>query len=105
MSETNCPVPVLCRYRIKPGKQQEFEDLLTRHWQTLLDVGLVTNEPARLFRADDKAGNVAFVETFSWATEDAAQTAHETTEVMRIWEPMGALCEDMEFWHVRPLGS
>ena len=45
------------------------------------------------------AGNVAFVETFAWKSDDAARTAHETPEVMRLWEPMGALCADMEFWH------
>ena len=103
MSQT--PVPVLCRYRVKPGKQQEFESLLTEHWRMLADVDLVTDEPARLMRAGDLAGNVAYIEMFSWASAEAVQTAHETPEVMRLWEPMGALCEDMEFWHIEPLGE
>ena len=97
------PVEVICRYRIKPGKQQEFEDILVRHWQTLHDVGLTTDDPAQLWRGGDMAGNVAFVEIFSWKNADSSQTAHETPEVMRLWEPMGSLCEDMEFWHVGPV--
>ena len=100
MPDQDGPVDTLCRYRVAPGKQKEFEDLLAGHWRTLHDAGLTTDEPARLLRAGDKAGNVAFIERFSWKTGQSAQTAHETPEVMRLWEPMGALCQDMEFWHV-----
>ena len=105
MPQNDGPVDTLCRYHVKPGKQQEFEDLLARHWHTLHDAGLATDEPARLFRADDKAGNLAFIEMFSWRSGESAQTAHETPEVMRLWEPMGALCQDMEFWHVEALNK
>ena len=97
------PVDMLCRYLVKPGMEQELADLLARHWHTLHDAGLATKDPARLFRAEDKAGNVAFIERFAWKTGESAQTAHETPEVMRLWEPMGALCQDMEFWHVQAL--
>ncbi len=94
------PVQTLCRYLIKPGREQQFKEVLDRHWQTLHDAGLTTDEPARVYRGEDKAGNVAFIEMFSWKTGDSAQTAHETPAVMRLWEPMGAFSEDMEFWHV-----
>ena len=105
MPQNDGPVDILCRYHVKPGKQQEFKDLLARHWHTLNDAGLATDEPARLFRAKDKAGNIAFIEMFSWKTGESAQTAHETPEVMRLWEPMGALCQDMEFWDVQALNK
>ncbi|MDA7980058.1 MAG: hypothetical protein MPJ50_14925 [Pirellulales bacterium] len=99
------PVPVMCRYRVKPGQDTAFEEILRRHWQTIHDLGLTTDEPARLWRADDMAGNVAYFESFSWRKGDSAQTAHETPGVMRLWEPMGALCEDMEFWNVKEIQS
>ena len=105
MSNHEQSVEVLCRYRVKPGKADEFSDLLAGHWRVLHDCGLATDEPARLIRCGDKAGNIAFVEIFSWKTPDSAQTAHETPDVMRLWEPMGSLCEDMEFWEVRPFGA
>ena len=38
-----------------------------------------------------------YIEIFSWKTPDAPQTAHQTPEVMAVWEPMGALCEHMDF--------
>ncbi len=103
MAENQRPIDVLCRYLVKPGKAGEFKDLLARHWHVLHDEGLATSEPARVFRAEDKAGNIAFIELFSWTDTDAVQTAHESAEVMRLWEPMGSLCEDMEFWNVEAM--
>lgn len=96
----SAPVDVLCRYRVKPGKEREFQQLLAGHWKVLHTAGLSTDEPARLLRAADRAGNVAFVEQFSWKNGASAGMAHETAAVMKVWEPMGALCEDMEFWQV-----
>ncbi len=93
-------IEVVCRYRIKDGKADEFAAMLARHWPVLRDLGLTTEEPARLLKGEDGAGNVAFIETFHWKDQDAVSTAHETPGVMKLWEPMGALCEDMEFWHV-----
>lgn len=100
MPPNDGPVENLCRYLVKPGKEQAFADLLARHWETLHSAGLATAEPARVFRATDKAGNIAFIEMFSWKDRGCIETAHETPEVMQLWEPMGALCQDMEFWHV-----
>ena len=105
MAEADRSVEVLCRYRVKQGQEAAFAELLARHWQVLHGLGLTTEEPARLLKAGDHAGNVAFIEHFSWKTGDSAQTAHETPEVMRLWEPMGSLCEDMEFWDVQPFGD
>ncbi len=105
MVTSNVPVETLCRYLVKPGMEREFQSILARHWKTLHEAGLATEQPAQLLRADDKAGNVAFIEIFHWRTADSAQMAHETPAVMRLWEPMGALCRDMEFWHVQPLGE
>ena len=98
------PVEVLCRYRLKPGMEQQFEPMLKGHWQLLHDLGLTSPEPARLQRASDKAGNVAYIERFAWKNADAVDSAHESPEVMRMWEPMGSLCDDMEFWDVEEIG-
>ncbi len=53
MPRKDGPVENLCRYLVKPGKEQAFADLLARHWDTLHDAGLATDEPARVFRAQD----------------------------------------------------
>lgn len=105
MSTSAEPVPVMCRYRIKPGQAEAFREILVRHWSALHQLGLTTDEPAQLWSGGDMAGNVAFFESFAWKTGESSQTAHETPGVMQLWEPMGALCDDMEFWNVQPLSS
>lgn len=97
------PVRMLCIYRIKKGNEDEFLRLLDRHWPALDGVGLVTAEPAQVLRGQDKAGNVFFVEQFSWKDPNSPHVAHQTPEVMAVWEPMGALTEGMDFVQVQPV--
>jgi len=94
------PVRMLCTYRIKDGKEADFLNLLARHWPTLRSVGLATDDPAQVFRSRDKGGKTVFIEMFSWKDAAAADVAHQTPEVMSVWEPMGALADEMNFWPV-----
>lgn len=85
-----------------------MEKLLAAHWPTLHRVGLVTDEPARIYRGlpGKRVGEEArrtYVEVFTWRDGRAAETAHQLPAVMAIWEPMGAACEHMEFPHFEPL--
>jgi hypothetical protein len=105
MSDT--PVIDICRYGLKPGTEAEMLRLLSRHWPTLHRLGLVTDEEPRIYRgvpaATEKeqhgAGANVIVEIFAWKSADSLDVAHRSPEVMAIWEPMGALCESMEFPH------
>lgn len=103
MAESS-PVRVLCIYRVKNGKEAEFKPLLEKHWPTLDSVGLVTDEPARWYSSKDKKNRHCYIEIFEWKDGAAPQTAHELPEVMAVWEPMGALVEDMEFLDLESLG-
>jgi hypothetical protein len=99
---------VICTYRVKPDKESQFIEVLKRHWPTLDKLGLVRGEPSRFYRGLDKDGRPFFVEIFTWRDAKAVETAHEDPEVMSVWEPMGAMCEErngrpaMEFPHVEP---
>ncbi len=44
-----------------------------------------------------KDGKSRFVELFEWKDGEASDVAHRSPQVMSIWEPMGALAEQMEF--------
>lgn len=99
------PVDMLCRYRVKKGKEKEFLALLQQHWKTLHSLGLASETPAKLIQCVDKAGNAAFVELFSWKNPQAPGAAHQTPGVMKLWEPMGALCDDMEFWNAHAINA
>lgn len=98
------PLLNICRYKVKPGKEAEMERLLAIHWKTLHEAGLATDEKARVFRGlssgkpDDRHGAArVYVELFRWKSSRGPDLAHQTPEVMAVWEPMGALCEEMEF--------
>jgi hypothetical protein len=101
------PVTVFCHYRVRAGKEPQFVELLRRHWPTLRDLGVVTDEPSAVYRGDDEEGRPFFFEVFSWRSEAAFERAHSHPEVLKIWEPMDGLCEprdgrpNMEFPHAR----
>ena len=103
MRTTN-PVLMLVRYTPKAGSEQPLLELVRQHWPTLRHLGLVTSAPTRLFRASDKrTGRVSILEMFEWSDATSSETAHQTPEVMAVWEPMGPLLENMELTRLEPL--
>jgi hypothetical protein len=83
---------VICTYRVRPDTEEEFADLLRRHWATLHALGFVTDEPPLVFRGVDEP---TYVEIFTWV-EGGFDRAHEHPDVLAIWEPMDPLLEDRE---------
>jgi quinol monooxygenase YgiN len=100
-------VTVICTYRVKKGKEKDFETLLAKHWRTLREHDLATETPSKVYSGTEGPDAPYYVEIFEWKDEAATETAHELPEVMAVWEPMGALCEEragrpsMEFPHVQ----
>ena len=98
------PVTMLVTYRPKQGHEEELLALVRKHWPALHQVGLVTQEPVRIWRATDKAsGDVSIVEMFQWKDADASGIAHRTPEVMAIWEPMEAIIEELKLASLDPV--
>jgi quinol monooxygenase YgiN len=104
------PVTVICTYKVKPGKGPAFEDVLRNHWPTLLKAGLVTSTPPRMYRGLPSAkpggrhgAENVYVEIYEWKDEAAVALAHQSPQVMAVWEPLGTLCDDMDFPHFEPL--
>lgn len=92
-------VKMLVIYRVKAGKEETFVPLLHQHWPALRAVGLATGTPVRAYRGTPKRGHgdgSVFVELFEWTNAAAPDVAHQTPEVMAVWEPMGPLLEGME---------
>jgi hypothetical protein len=86
----------LCRYWVKPEKEEEFKKLLVQHWPTFTKLGLVKESPHLVFRGEEK-GRLFYVETFPWKDAEAMTRAHSLPEVASVWEPMGNCCSEMEF--------
>ncbi len=97
MVNDNCSI-TLCRYWLKPGKEEAFRSLLEKHWPVFEGLGLVAKSPPHLiFRGEDKERGVFYVETFPWLNAEAASRAHSLPEVAQVWEPMSECCTSMEF--------
>src|SRR3954464_12448618 len=100
------PVLTYVTYRPKKGKEEALFALVQKHWPTLQKTGLVTGDPATLYKATNKrTGEVYFVEIFSWRDAEASTIAHQTPEVMAVWEPMGPIMEGMEIAALEPVGA
>ncbi|MBL8858144.1 MAG: hypothetical protein JNL28_06565 [Planctomycetes bacterium] len=94
----------ICQYHVKPGHEAEMEALLAKHWPTLRKAGLASEDPPVIYRGlpsgkpdGEHGAQGVYIEIFSWAQPNGPQIAHQTPEVMAVWEPMGAICKHMEF--------
>lgn len=98
------PVLTHVTYRPKEGFEPQLLPLVKAHWPTLRRLGLVTPEPPILYRAKDKESDATyFIEIFSWLDEKASGIAHETPEVMAVWEKMGLYLDKLELAGIEPL--
>ena len=104
MSDTNSRNVNICQYHVKKGHEAEMEALLAKHWTTLRAAGLASEDPPLIYRGlpsgkpgGDHGAEGVYIEIFSWAEANGPQIAHQTPEVMAVWEPMGAICESMDF--------
>jgi hypothetical protein len=84
---------VICTYRVRPEAEDRFVELLRRHWDTLHELGFVTDAESLVFRELD--GPPTFIEIFTWV-EGGFGRAHEHPDVLAIWEPMDPLLEERD---------
>ena len=83
---------VMAIYRVQGAKEDEFRELLAKHWPTLKRCDLVTDEPVRLYRGEED-GRPIYTEIFEWLP-GASERAHQMPEVLAIWEPMASITEE-----------
>ena len=83
-------------YRPKAGQEEALLALVKKHGPALESTGLIVGGLPTIYRAADKrSGETFFVEMFSWRDKQAPDVAHQTPEVMAVWEPMTPLLEGM----------
>lgn len=101
------PVTRLVVYRPKPDHADQLFAILQKHGPILQSVGLISDEPVRLYRATDlrREGTAEpyFVEIFQWKDEKASDLAHQMPEVMAVWETMGPHMQNMTLTTLEPV--
>jgi hypothetical protein len=99
------PIDMLITYRAKKGHEDALLAFVKKHWPMLDRLHLATEQPARIWRAVDREGRTSFVEMFQWKDASASGIAHQTPEVMAVWEPMGNIMEGMEIAQIEPVNG
>jgi hypothetical protein len=95
------PVTNIVTYVPKAGSEQALLALVKRHETALRGSELVTAEPFRVWKAFDiRKNRVSYIEYFQWKDGTSSALAHQTPEVMAVWEPMGPILEDLTICEV-----
>jgi hypothetical protein len=93
------PVHRLVIYRPKQGHFEELKKILLQHGPVLRKLGLLSDVPVRLYTATDLrqhgTAEPYFVEEFEWRDDKASDLAHQSPELMAVWETMGPHMTDM----------
>jgi quinol monooxygenase YgiN len=101
------PVDRLVIYRPRPGHHDPLLAILEQHGPVLRATGLISDQPVQLFRAADlrRHGEPEpyFIEIFQWKDEAASDLAHQSPEVMAVWETMGPHLADMTLTTLTPV--
>jgi len=79
----------IATFRARPDGHEALRHLIAQHHMTLKVEGLVTSRPPLLLHAEDGT----FLEIFEWASDSAAQEAHQNQRVIDLWNRMGEVAD------------
>jgi len=84
------PETVLVTYHVKPGKEAEFQGVLSRAWEVYRSEHLVFAEPHVVVQ-DTEGDKPRFVEILTWVRRSTPE--HAPDSVRTIWKQEESLCE------------
>ena len=90
-SQKRDPETVLVTYHVKPGKETEFEALLSRAWEVYRQGHFVFVEPHIVVQDTEDGSKPRFVEVFTWVSRSIPAQAPDS--VKAIWKQEESLCE------------
>ena len=95
------PETVLVTYHVKPGKEAEFQAVLSRAWGVYRGEQLVFAEPHVVVQDTENGGKPRFVEILTWVIRSIPEHAPES--VKTIWKQEESLCEKRgEHYSIEP---
>ena len=84
------PETVLVTYRVKAGKEAEFQAILSRIWQIYRTEHLVFAEPHIIVRDTEEGDKTRLVEIFTWVSHPGRKSPEA---VKKLWEREQSLRE------------
>lgn len=88
------PETVMITYHVQPGKEKEFQELLSRAWVIYRKEHLVFAYPHVIIQDKEDGNKVRIIEIFTWVSHDAP--ANVPDSVKTLWNKMHSLCEDRD---------
>jgi hypothetical protein len=82
---------VFSTYRIKKGREAEFQTVHAATWKAYRQYNLVLATPHTIVKGMEESGAPFFVEILTWKDHDAPD--HVPAEVKTLWAKMEDLCE------------
>jgi hypothetical protein len=82
---------VVATFRVKEGRETEFQDALSKAWPLYRKLGMVLDSPHLIVKGTDKDQKTYFIEVLTWKDEDAPDNA--PPEVRKLWGRLEELCE------------
>ena len=79
----------IAAFRPKPGKEDELLSVIASRLPLLRSLGLATERENITMRSADGV----IVDVSEWVDEEAIARAHQTPEVLAMWERFDACCE------------
>ena len=83
------PESMMITYHVIPGKEQEFQELLSGAWEVYLKENMVFAKPHLVVKAVEEGNKIRYTEIFTWVQSPN----HPPESVKRVWEREQALCE------------
>jgi hypothetical protein len=83
------PETVMVTYHVQPGKEAEFQNLLTQAWQVYREGHMVSARPHTVVRYTEDEDKTKFIEIFTWTKSPD----HPPTSVQAVWKQEQSLCE------------
>jgi hypothetical protein len=82
---------VFSTYRIKKGREAEFQTVHAATWKAYRQYNLVLAEPHTVVKGKEESGAPFVVEILTWKDHDAPD--HAPAEVKALWARLEELCE------------
>ncbi len=76
-------------FRPKPGKEEELRQVIADRLPLLRRLGFATDREAILMRSRDGV----LIQVSEWSSDEAIAKAHETPEVLAMWDRFAACSE------------
>jgi hypothetical protein len=88
------PETMLITYHVKPGKEAELQEVISRAWGIYRQNKMVFAKPHTIVQDKEDGDKTRIIEIFTWVSASAPD--HAPDAVQKVWGQMQSLCESRD---------